>query len=147
MARDADPAGVEGRTVTRVRYPETDRMGVAHHTHFLIWFELGRTELMRDLGCTYGELEDRDGVFFPVVGLDAAFRAPARYDERVLISTRLVSVGGARVKFEYTVSREGDGTVLATGSTEHAAVDRRGRPRRLPPDLRRQLLGMTERER
>jgi len=146
MARGVDPAGVEGRTVTRVRYPETDRMGVAHHTHYLVWFELGRTELMRELGCTYAELEDRDGVFFPVVGLDAAFRASARYDEVVVITTRLASVGGVRVRFEYTISREGEGKVLAVGSTEHAAVDRRGRPRRLPPELRRRLQGMTERE-
>jgi acyl-CoA thioester hydrolase len=146
MARGADPTGVEGRTATRVRYPETDRMGVAHHTHYLAWFELGRTELMRELGCTYAELEDRDGIYFPVVALDAAFRAPARYDEVVVITTRLVWIGGVRVKFEYTLSREGDDTVLATGSTEHATVDRRGRPRRLPPELRRQLQGMTERE-
>jgi acyl-CoA thioester hydrolase len=121
-------------------------MGVAHHTHYLVWFELGRTELMRDLGCTYAELEDRDGVFFPVVALDAAFRASARYDEVVVITTRLASVGGARVRFEYTISREREGKVLAVGSTEHAAVDRRGRPRRLSPELKRRLQGMTELE-
>ena len=146
MALGVSPVGVEGRTTTRVRYPETDRMGVAHHTHYLAWFELGRTELMRDMGCTYADLEDRDGIYFPVIALDAAFRTSARYDEVVVITTRLVRIGGARVRFEYTLSREGDGTVLATGSTEHAAVDRRGRPRRLPPGLRHQLQGMTERE-
>jgi len=121
-------------------------MGVAHHSHYLAWFELGRTELMRDLGCTYADLEDRDGIFFPVVALDAAFRAPARYDDVLVITTRLVRISGARVRFEYTLTPEGDDTVLATGSTEHAAVDRRGRPRRLPSELRRQLQGMTERE-
>jgi acyl-CoA thioester hydrolase len=85
-------------------------------------------------------------VFFPVIALDAAFRSPARYDDVVVITTRLVRVGGATVKFEYTLSRDGDDTVLATGSTEHAAVDRRGRPRRLPARLRQQLQGMTDRE-
>ena len=144
MPRVVEPRGVEGRTVTRVRYPETDRMGIAHHTHFLVWFELGRTELMRDLGCAYGELEDRDEIFFPVIRATAAYHAPARYDEEVLITTRLSSIGGARVGFEYTISRTGDGTVLATGSTEHGAVDGRGRPRRLPPDVRRKLQGSED---
>lgn len=136
---------IEGRTRTRVRYPETDRMGVAHHTHFMVWFELGRTELMREAGCTYAELEDRDGIFFPVVKAEAAYHAPARYDEELLVTTRLASVRGARVRFEYSVSRESDGVQLASGSTEHAAVDRTGRPRRVPAALRERLAGTEER--
>jgi acyl-CoA thioester hydrolase len=123
-----------------VRYPETDRMGVAHHTHFLVWFELGRTELMRELGCTYASLED-DGVFFPVVKVGAEFRAPARYDEELIVTTRLARAAGARVRFEYSVSRQEDGANLATGFTEHAAVNRKGRPIRLPEPLRRRLEG------
>jgi acyl-CoA thioester hydrolase len=136
-------AAVEGRVTTRVRYPETDRMGVAHHTHYLVWFELGRTELMRDLGCAYGELEDGEGLFFPVVEARAAYRAPARYDEVVTVTTRLRSVGGVRVRFEYTVERA-DGTTLATGHTEHASVDARGRPVRIPEGLKRRLAGERE---
>jgi len=142
MPRVVEPQGVEGRTVTRVRYTETDRMGVAHHSHFLAWFELGRTELMRERGCPYGELEDREGVFFPVIHATAAYRAPARYDEQLSIATRIASVRGARIVFEYEISRAADGTVLATGSTEHAAVDARGRPRRMPAELRRKLEGL-----
>jgi acyl-CoA thioester hydrolase len=141
VAREPDETALrEGSTTTRVRYPETDRMGVAHHTHFFTWFELGRTELMRELGCTYGELEDRDGVFFPVVRAGADYRASARYDEVVSIATRLVRAGGVRVRFTYVVTRD-DGTVLATGHTEHASVDRNGRPQRLPEGLRRRLSG------
>lgn len=142
MPRVVEPQGIEGRAVTRVRYPETDRMGVAHHTHFLVWFELGRTELMRERGCAYGELEDREGIFFPVIRATAAYHAPARYDEQLSITTRIVSVRGARVVFEYEISRAADGTVLATGATEHAAVDGSGRPCRLPAELRRKLEGL-----
>ena len=131
-------------TTTRVRYPETDRMGRVYHTHYLVWFELGRTELMRELGCTYGELEDREGVFFPVIRVDATFRAAAHYDETVAILTRLTSAGGARVRFDYELTREADGTLLAVGQTEHAAVDRKGRPRRIPGWLRRRLGGDPE---
>jgi len=116
-------------------------MGVAHHSHFLVWFELGRTELMREMGCAYGELEDRDGVFFPVVEVGARYRTPARYDELMNITTRLASVRGARVRFEYEVIRASDGTLLATGFTEHASVARDGRPSRLPEELRRKLAG------
>jgi len=116
-------------------------MGVAHHTHFLVWFELGRTELMRELGCPYGELEDRQAVYFPVIEAGARYREPARYDEVVNVDTVLSSVGGARVRFEYTVTRATDGTVLATGFTEHASVGEGGRPRRIPADLTRRLRG------
>ena len=136
----AEAALAEGRTTTRVRYPETDRMGIAHHTHYFTWFELGRTELMRHLGCTYAELEDDSGIFFPVVKAWADFRVSARYDEVVTITTRLVRVHGVRVRFTYVITRE-DGSVLATGGTEHASVDRRGRPQRLPGALQRRLGG------
>ena len=73
--------GHESRTTLRVRYPETDRMGVAYHAHYLSWFEMGRTELMREMGCSYGELEDRRGIFFPVREVGTRYRVSARYDE------------------------------------------------------------------
>lgn len=135
-----DPSPRTSVTTTRVRYPETDRMGVAHHTHHLVWFELGRTELMREAGTAYGELEDGEGVFFPVVEVGAAFVSPARYDETLTITTRLVSVKGVRVRFEYHVAR-GTGETVSTGFTVHAAVGRDGRPIRLPEALRRRLTG------
>lgn len=135
------PGGV--RTGTRVRYPETDRMGVAHHSHYLVWFELGRTELMRSVGCPYGELEDRDGVFFPVTAVGAKFRSPARYDERLEIETAIERVGGARVRFAYRVTSSEDGRELATGFTEHGATGRNGRPTRIPDGLRTRLAGTS----
>lgn len=127
------------RTTTRVRYPETDRMGVAHHTHYFVWFELGRTELMRQAGCAYGVLEDDDGVFFPVIEAGAAYRSPARYDEIVEIETRLSAADGVRVRFEYVLRRPEDDRLLATGFTVHASCGRDGRPARLPEAVRHRL--------
>ena len=122
-----------------MRYPETDRMGVAHHTHYFTWFELGRTELMREAGCAYGALEEDDGVFFPVIEAGAVYRAPARYDEVVGIETRLVASEGVRVRFEYAITRSEDGALLATGFTVHASCGRDGKPVRLSEELRRRL--------
>ena len=133
---DGAPASV---TRLRVRYPETDRMGVVYHAHYLVWFELGRTELMRELGCPYGELEDRASIFFPVIELSVRYLASARYDEELEVRTRLVSSGLARVRFEYRLVRPESEQLLATGFTEHAAVGPDGRPVRMPTDLRNRL--------
>ena len=114
-------------------------MGVAYHGHYFVWFEIGRTELMRELGCDYGLLEDRDQLFFPVVDARARYLSPARYDDLLTVTTRLTRVGGVRVCFEYTIEREGEAGVLATGYTEHAAVGADGRPRRMPAGVRQCL--------
>lgn len=140
MADARDGGGATGRLTLRVRYPETDRMGVVYHAHYLVWFELGRTELMRELGCAYGELEDRQGLFFPVVEAQVRYLAPARYDELVTVRTRLAGVDGVRIRFEYELVREADGHRLARGATLHAAVGRDGRPVRLPRAVRERLV-------
>jgi acyl-CoA thioester hydrolase len=127
-------------TELRVRYPETDRMDVAYHGHYLAWYEIGRTELMREAGCAYRDLEDRQGLFFPVIEVGSRYLQPARYDDALEVHTRLVKVGGARFRFEYELFRRGDRVLLATGFTEHAAVGRDGKPTRLPPELRARLL-------
>ena len=129
----------ETRTSVRVRYPETDRMGVVYHAHYLVWFELGRTELMRGLGATYGKLEDEQGIAFPVISAGARYRSPARYDELLTVHTTLVEVGRARVRFEYRILRDEDEKLLVEGFTEHATVGPGGRPTRIPEDLRRKL--------
>jgi len=134
-----EPANATPRTsevTVRVRYQETDQMGVAWHGHYLAWFEMGRTEWMRAAGCAYGEVEDRAGIFFPVVRCGARFRASARYDERLNIRTQLARLGGVKVRFEYEVLRAGANAPLATGFTEHGAVDRAGKPCRIPQALR-----------
>ena len=123
----------------RVRYAETDQMGVAYHGGYFAWFEVGRTDLLRGRGVTYRELEARD-LRLPVIEAHARFLRPALYDDMLEVRTRVQSFSGARVAFAYEVHREGGDGPLATGSTAHAAVDGRGRPRRLPADLR-SLLG------
>jgi len=122
----------------RVRYAETDQMGVAWHGNVFAWFEVGRTDLLRELGTTYRELEG-EGLRLPVVEATARYHHPVLYDDLVEVRTRLSSQSGARVGFEYEIHRPDADGPLVTGSTEHAAVDSGGRPRRLPPALRRLL--------
>ncbi len=132
MAPTDDGIARSGTTTTRVRYPETDRMGVAHHSHYFVWFELGRTEWMRELGSPYALMEDRDGVFLPVVDAGATYHASARYDERLVITTRLAWARRVRMRLEYEIARDEDRRLLATGFTVHAAVGSDGKPRKLP---------------
>lgn len=113
-------------------------MGVAHHRCHFVWFEMGRTEYMRDAGIPYSGVEE-DGVYLPVIGATCSYRAPARYDDLLLVRTTLESMTAARATFSYRLERETDGRLLAVGTTTHAAVDGRGRPRRFPEDLRRIL--------
>jgi acyl-CoA thioester hydrolase len=119
----------------RVRYAECDPMGVAHHTAYPVWFEMGRTELLR--ASQHGALSYRDleaqGVFLAVVSLNVRYKRPARYDDLLALHTRIVSVGHARIDHEYELKR--DGVVLATGSTTLACLDRDGRPRPLPEKI------------
>ena len=122
-------------TAVRVRYPEVDPMGVAHHTHFFVWFEVGRTELLRDLGCTYGEMEKR-GIFMPVVEAECRYRSPARYDDRLEVETELEGIFASRVAFSYHLRREGTHRPLAEGKTVHATVNRDGEVIRLPAAYR-----------
>lgn len=122
----------------RVRYPEVDRMGVAHHRNHFVWFEIGRTELMREAGLPYAGVEE-GGLFLPVIEAACTYHAPARYDEEVRVTTTLETVSPARATFAYRLERVADGRLLASGTTTHAAIDATGRPRRLPQALRRIL--------
>lgn len=122
----------------RVRYAETDQMGVAWHGNVFAWFEVGRTDLLRDLGTTYRDLEGQ-GLRLPVVEATARYLRPVLYDDLVEVRTRLSRHSGARVDFDYEIHRTGTEEPLVTGSTAHAAVDAGGRPRRLPEALRRLL--------
>ena len=124
----------EGVVQIRVRYPEVDRMGLAHHRNHFVWFEIGRTELMRERGTTYAHIEE-EGISLPVIEATCRYVAPARYDEQLIVRTTLSEVRRVRITFSYRIEREADGALLATGSTTHAAVDRRGKPRRLPDRL------------
>jgi len=110
-------------------------MGVVHHTHFFVWFELGRTELLRELGCTYGEMEGH-GILMPVVEAACRYRSSARYDEVLEIETALEEVSASRVAFRYRLHRQGEDRPLAEGRTVHATVNREGEVIRLPVEYR-----------
>lgn len=116
----------------RVRYCECDPMGVAHHSVYPIWFEMGRTELLRAQGGNYRRLEE-EGVLLAVVKLEVRYRRPARYDDVLELETRLKDAGHVKIEHEYELRRGRE--VLAVGSTTLACLDRSGRARPLPAAL------------
>ena len=120
------------RTPLRVRYAETDQMGVVYHSNYLVWFEIGRVEFMREHGLSYKEMELEEGCMIAVVEAAARYRAPARYDEELVVETELQSARGAVIRFEYRVVRPEDGVLLCEGHTVHVVVDRNMKRRRLP---------------
>ena len=124
----------DSSSTVRVRYAETDKMGVAYHANYFVWFEVARCDLLRSLGSTYRDLEER-GVMLPVIEAHCAYRTAARYDDELEIRTRGALLSPVRVEFNYAVRRRADGAALADGRTVHAAVDPSGRPRRLPADV------------
>ena len=126
------------RTQLRVRYADTDRMGVVYYANYLVWFEVGRTEWLRQTGWTYSEME-RDGILLPVIEAHCDYRQPARYDDEIEVATRAALVTPIRIRFDYAVTRIADGALAAIGHTVHAAVDPSGRPCRLPSRVREML--------
>jgi acyl-CoA thioester hydrolase len=114
----------------RVRYAETDRMGVVYYANYLVWFEVGRTEWLRETGWSYREMEV-EGIALPVIEAHCEYRQPVRYDDDIEIRTRAVLVTPIRVRFDYELVR-GDACLVASGYTVHVAVDATGRPCRLP---------------
>lgn len=119
----------------RVRYAETDKMGVAYHANYFVWYEVGRCELLRQRGWSYREMEAA-GVQLPVVEATSRFVKPARYDDDLEIRAAATILSPVRIAFDYEIVRRPDGEVLARGRTVHAAVDRNGRPCRLPERAR-----------
>lgn len=132
-------SGVDGATRLRVRYAETDQMGVVYHANYFVWFEVGRVELLRSLGHSYRELE-ASGINLPVIHAECDYRRPARYDDELEVRTSGRLISSVRVEFRYVLVRVTDGEVLATGRTEHVPLNRDGRPSRLGQALREALL-------
>ena len=116
----------------RVRYAETDQMGVVYHANYLVWFEVGRVELIRSLGLAYATLEKDFDCLIAVVGVDARFRSPARYDDEIAVRTRITALRGSVLKMAYQVIRVTDEKLLCDGSTTHIVVSRAMEKRRLP---------------
>jgi acyl-CoA thioester hydrolase len=110
-------------TRVRVRYAETDQMGVVYHSNHFIWFEIGRVELLRQLGFSYRDMESIDRRFIAVAEAKCRYRAPVRYDEEVMIRTQLLNFRDSVVHFGYELRRSEDGTLLAEGETTHIVTD------------------------
>jgi acyl-CoA thioester hydrolase len=122
-------------TRVRVRYAETDKMGVVYYANYFVWFEVARTDLLRAAGWSYREMES-DGVQLPVIEATCTYRQGARYDDEIDIRTSGHLISPVRLAFDYQVVRPADGAPLAEGRTVHAAVDVNGRPCRLPARAR-----------
>jgi acyl-CoA thioester hydrolase len=122
-------------SAVRVRYAETDRMGVVYYANYLVWFEVARTDLLRSLGWSYREMEAA-GVSLPVIEAHCEYRRPARYDDELELHTRGRLMSPVRMEFFYEVRQRLDQSVVATGHTRHAAIGTDGRPCRLPARIR-----------
>jgi acyl-CoA thioester hydrolase len=128
----------ESTSAVRVRYAETDKMGVVYYANYLVWFEIARTDWLRDTGWTYRAMED-EGFALPVIEAHCDYTSSARYDDQIAITTTARLVSAVRLAFDYTVLRPADGTLIASGHTIHATVDRAGRPVRLPARVKEML--------
>jgi acyl-CoA thioester hydrolase len=124
-------------TEVRVRYAETDQMGVVYYANYLVWFEVGRVELLRALGFSYRQLEAEHGCILPVIEATCRYRASARYDDQILIESRPALLRGSILKFAYRILRKNpDGvepTLLAEGETVHVICDSQMKKKHLPP--------------
>jgi acyl-CoA thioester hydrolase len=119
------------RTRVRVRYADTDQMGIVYYANYLVWFEVGRAEWLRENGWSYREME-ADGISLPVIEAHCEYRQPARYDDEIEIRTAAHVLTPVRIRFDYEARRVADESLAATGYTIHAALGANGRPRRLP---------------
>jgi acyl-CoA thioester hydrolase len=117
-------------STVKVRYAETDQMGVAYHANYFVWFEVARTDWLRTFGVTYRELE-AEGFFLPVIDARCEYRTPARYDDDLTVTATARLMSPARVAFDYTITGPSS-ALVAVGATVHATLDRRGRPVRVP---------------
>ena len=129
-------------TSLRVRYAETDQMGVVYHANYLIWCEIARTDLIRTLGASYRELEER-GIRLAVSEASVRYIAAARYDDRIRVEARLTSVTSRTMIFDYTILNADSKQRLATASTTLISLDAANRVSVLPADVRRALSGLA----
>ncbi len=133
-------------TEVRVRYAETDQMGIVYYANYLVWFEIGRVELLRSLGLAYSQLETEHQCILPVVEAKCRYRSPARYDDRILIETRPALLRGSVIKFAYRILRKApegkEPELLAEGETVHIVCDDQLNKKPLPEKYSTTLRGM-----
>lgn len=135
-------------TEVRVRYAETDQMGIVYYANYLVWFELGRVELLRSLGLAYSRLETDHGCILPVIESRCRYRSPARYDDEILIETTPALVRSSVLKFAYRILRKaqdgGEATLLAEGETVHVVCDDQLKRKPLPQRYAAALKAMMD---
>lgn len=117
----------KSRCEIRVRYQETDQMGVVYHGNYFTWFEIGRTAFLREMGYSYKDLE-KENIMLPVVEAKCNYKEPAKYDDEIIIEAKVKELKGIRITFEYSIIRKADERLLATGTTTHAFVDTNLKP-------------------
>jgi acyl-CoA thioester hydrolase len=122
--------------ITRVRYAETDQMGVVHHGNYFTWFEIGRVELCRELGFEYKQMETEDDSFIVVAEAHCRYKRPARFDDVLEIRTRVTQSQRRTLRFGYEIFNQATGELIATGETLHVICDSLGRPKSLPEKYR-----------
>ncbi len=127
-------------TEIRVRYAETDQMGIAHHANFLIWFETGRSDLCRAKGFSYKEMEDEAGALMVVAETYCRYKAPAYYEDVLTVRTRVTEIRSRSLRFFYEIRRADDDTLVAEGETLHVVTDKDKKVRILPEIYRNRLL-------
>ncbi len=124
-------------TTVRVRYAETDQMGFVYYANFLVWFEIGRVELLRQMGFAYKEMEQKDDSHIVVAEAHCRYLCPARYDDVLRIRTRIAETRSRTMRFAYQIVNDATGKLLATGETTHVICNHNGRPKTLPPKYRK----------
>jgi len=135
-----------GETRLRVRYAETDQMGVVYHSNFMIWFEVGRVELLRQLGLTYRDMERNEGCQIAVVDLRCRYKTPALYDDEIVVRTHLRNVRESLIHFGYEILRVSDRAMLAEGETTHIVVNSKFEKIALPEKYRATLQAAVQRK-
>ncbi|HNU08507.1 MAG TPA: thioesterase family protein [Pyrinomonadaceae bacterium] len=128
-------------TKIRVRYAETDQMGVVHHSNYLVWFELGRSDFCRARGFSYKDMEEKDDALMVVAEAYCRYKSPAFYEDIVTIRTKIAEIRSRSVQFVYEVFRESDNLLLAEGETLHLVTDKNKKVRSLPAQYKAMLLG------
>jgi acyl-CoA thioester hydrolase len=127
-------------TSVRVRYAETDKMGIVHHSNYPVWFEVGRSEYCRARGFSYLEMEEKENALLVVAEIYCRYKSPAYYEDEITIRTKCAEIRSRSIRFVYEIYRAADDTVLAEGETLHVITDRQRRVRKLPEFYKQMLL-------
>jgi acyl-CoA thioester hydrolase len=135
-----DAFGVWHETMLRVRYSETDKMGIVYYANYLVWFEIGRTEYCRARGFSYRDMEENDNAFLVVAEAYCRYKAPAYYDDELIIRTHITELRKRSLRFGYEIVRTPDECVVAEGETGHVVTDSTGRVRSFPEGYIQRLL-------